>query len=128
MALGRVSRTVAITSIASSFAIFAQNECCLYRQTANSNMAKSLCQAALGVGVTATNQSDFLTHPEATWSVSDPCGAAILVSTSGPSSVIAMVCSTCALGLPSSVTTVQPSASTFVWWVPRLTIGSTAKT
>jgi len=36
------------------------------------------------------------------------------VSTSGPSSVIAMVCSEWALGWPSSVTTVQPSDKTFV--------------
>ena len=38
----------------------------------------------------------------------------IRVRTSGPSSVIAMVCSEWALGLPSSVTTVHPSDNTFV--------------
>jgi hypothetical protein len=45
-----------------------------------------------------------------------PCcsAAAILVNTIGPSSVMAMVCSACALGLPSSVATVQPSANTLV--------------
>src|SRR5687767_11041347 len=42
------------------------------------------------------------------------CSAATLVSTSGPSSVIAMVCSEWALGFPSSVTTVHPSARTLV--------------
>src|ERR1044072_6434052 len=36
------------------------------------------------------------------------------VKTSGPSSVIAIVCSAWALGLPSMVTTVHPSAKTFV--------------
>src|SRR6185436_479591 len=61
-------------------------------------------------------------------SASEPFFAAILVSTSGPSSLIAMVCSVWALGLPSSVTTVQPSAKTLVWCVPKLIIGSTAKT
>ena len=40
----------------------------------------------------------------------------------------AVVCSTWALGLPSIVTTVQPSFSTFVWCVPIFTIGSIAKT
>src|SRR6266498_4078039 len=57
VALGKVSRTLAITSIASSFAIFAQNEFCLYRQTANSNMPKWLCQAALVVRVTASTRN-----------------------------------------------------------------------
>src|SRR5689334_16161444 len=41
----------------------------------------------------------------------------------GPSSVMAMVCSKCADGLPSRVMTVQPSDSTFTSWRPRLTIG-----
>jgi len=50
------------------------------------------------------------------------------VNTSGPSSVIAMVCSKWALGCPSTVTTVQPSAKTFVWCVPMLIIGSIANT
>src|SRR5687768_10538741 len=45
------------------------------------------------------------------------------VRTSGPSSVMAMVCSACALGFPSTVTTVQPSAKTLVKCEPRLTIG-----
>src|ERR1044072_3589775 len=50
------------------------------------------------------------------------------VKTSGPSSVIAIVCSAWALGLPSTVTTVQPSDKTFVKWEPWFTIGSTANT
>src|SRR5678810_711196 len=50
------------------------------------------------------------------------------VKTSGPSSVIAIVCSAWALGLPSMVTTVQPSPRTLVKCVPWLTIGSTANT
>src|ERR1043165_2221129 len=40
------------------------------------------------------------------------------VKTSGPSSVIAIVCSAWALGLPSTVTTVQPSPKTFVKCLP----------
>ena len=36
------------------------------------------------------------------------------VSTSGPSSVTAMVCSKCAERLPSAVTTLQPSSSSIV--------------
>ena len=58
----------------------------------------------------------------------EPCPTSTRVSTSGPSSVIAIVCSTCALGCPSMVTTVQPSDKTLVKCVPLLTIGSTAKT
>src|SRR6185369_2639408 len=50
------------------------------------------------------------------------------VKTSGPSSVIAIVCSAWALGFPSTVTTVHPSAKTFVKCVPWLTIGSIANT
>src|SRR5215218_998414 len=50
------------------------------------------------------------------------------VKTSGPSSVIAIVCSVWALGFPSTVTTVQPSDKTFVKCVPWLTIGSIANT
>src|SRR5262245_37621574 len=53
---------------------------------------------------------------------------ATLVSTSGPSSVMAMVCSAWALGKPSTVTTVHLSASTLVWWLPLFTIGSIANT
>ena len=42
-----------------------------------------------------------------------------LVSTSGPSSVIAMVCSKWAARLPSAVTAVQPSSSTRTSHVPH---------
>src|ERR1044071_2642906 len=42
------------------------------------------------------------------------------VKTSGPSSVIAIVCSAWALGFPSRVTTVHPSPKTFVKCVPWL--------
>ena len=38
--------------------------------------------------------------------------------------VTAMVCSKCAESDPSAVRTVQPSASTEVWRLPRLYIGS----
>ena len=48
--------------------------------------------------------------------------------TQGPSSVMAMVCSKWALGLPSWVAWVQWSASPRTCLVPRLTIGSTAMT
>src|SRR3954451_15484752 len=48
------------------------------------------------------------------------------VRTHGPASVSVNVCSKCALALPSSVTTVQPSSRTRVSREPRLTIGSTA--
>ena len=50
------------------------------------------------------------------------------VRISGPSSVMATVCSKCADTLASAETTVQPSASVFVFPVPRFTIGSMAIT
>ena len=50
------------------------------------------------------------------------------VSTSGPLSVTAIVCSKWAERLPSAVTTDQPSSSMRVAAPPMLTIGSTAKT
>src|SRR2546421_1863572 len=50
------------------------------------------------------------------------------VSTSGPSSVMAMVCSKWADRRPSAVTTLQPSPSSRVPAPPALTMGSTAKT
>src|SRR5262245_7249991 len=50
------------------------------------------------------------------------------VSTSGLSSVTAIVCSKCAERLPSAVITVQPSSSTSVSAVPTLTIDSIAST
>src|SRR5262245_24829029 len=50
------------------------------------------------------------------------------VRISGPLLVIAIPCSTCADGKPSSVTTVQPSDNTLVWCLPKFTIGSIAKT
>src|ERR1039458_5110417 len=59
---------------------------------------------------------------------SDLIAAQACVSTSGPSSVTAIVCSKCAERLPSAVTTLQPSSSSMVSGVPMLTIGSIAKT
>src|SRR3990170_759863 len=50
------------------------------------------------------------------------------VSTSGPDSVTATVCSKCAARLPSSVTAVQRSASTRTPQCPIVTIGSIAST
>src|SRR5437763_14678077 len=50
------------------------------------------------------------------------------VSTSGPSSVTAIVCSKWADRRPSPVTTLQPSPSSRVPAPPALTMGSTAKT
>src|ERR1041385_8912902 len=50
------------------------------------------------------------------------------VSTSGPSAVIATVCSKCALGWPATVTTVQPSFRVRVCNEPIFTMGSSAKT
>src|SRR5688572_3503879 len=50
------------------------------------------------------------------------------VRISGPPGVTAIVCSKCAEGRPSSVTTVQPSSRTFTFSVPRLIIGSIAMT
>src|SRR5687768_4029672 len=52
----------------------------------------------------------------------------VLVSTSGPASVTAIVCSKCAARLPSFVTAVQPSSSTRTSHDPMVTIGSTAST
>jgi hypothetical protein len=57
-----------------------------------------------------------------------PCCAYSTVRTSGPSSVIATVCSKWQESLPSSVTTVQPSSSMRVFQVPTFTIGSIART
>jgi len=116
MALGRVSRTLAITSIASSFAISAQNEfaCTDKLQIVARHKRFAKASSVLGLRLYCAFSAVF--------------SSVTLVSTSGPSSVMAMVCSTCTLGLPSSVTTVQPSAKTLVWCVPRLIIGSTAKT
>src|SRR5690349_2733507 len=51
-----------------------------------------------------------------------------LVNTSGSASVTAMVCSKCAARLPSRVTAVQPSSSTFTSQLPIVTIGSMAST
>src|SRR5664280_1362388 len=51
-----------------------------------------------------------------------------LVNTHGPASVRVKVCSKCADGRPSRVTTVQPSSSSRVCRPPRLTMGSTAST
>ncbi len=45
-----------------------------------------------------------------------------------PSAVTATVCSKCADRLPSRVTAVQPSASTFTAALPAFTIGSIAST
>src|SRR5471032_1365506 len=50
------------------------------------------------------------------------------VSTLGPVSVTAMVCSQCEEIFPSRVTTVQPSGSTSTSCVPKLIIGSMART
>ena len=49
------------------------------------------------------------------------------VSTHTPSSSRAKVCSTCTAGEPSTVTTVQPSSSSAVSRLPRVSIGSIAK-
>src|SRR6516165_3080566 len=51
-----------------------------------------------------------------------------LVSTSGPLSVIATVCSKCAARLPSWVTAVQPSSRIRTSQVPMVTMGSMART
>src|SRR5262245_17477028 len=51
-----------------------------------------------------------------------------LVSTSGPSSVTATVCSKCAAWLPSWVTAVQPSSRIRTSQVPMVTMGSIART
>ena len=58
--------------------------------------------------------------------VSSAAGAA--VSTSGPLSVMAIVCSKWALGRPSMVDWVQWSGSVRTFFEPMLTIGSTAIT
>ena len=52
--------------------------------------------------------------------------AGLIVSTSGPSFVTATVCSKWADKLPSRVTAVQPSESTFTAGLPMFTIGSIA--
>src|SRR2546425_5899152 len=51
-----------------------------------------------------------------------------LVSTSGPFSVTATVCSKCAARLPSCVTAVQPSSRILTSQLPIVTIGSIAST
>src|SRR5207249_8978454 len=51
-----------------------------------------------------------------------------LVSTSGPFSVTATVCSKCAARLPSWVTAVQPSSRIRTSQLPIVTIGSIART
>src|SRR5690606_40958385 len=58
-------------------------------------------------------------------SSSDPPSGAVRTHT--PPSVSATVCSQCAARPPSSVTTVQSSASTRVRPLPRASMGSTAR-
>src|SRR5580765_8514356 len=55
-------------------------------------------------------------------------GTSLAVRIHGPSAVTATVCSKCADRLPSRVTAVQPSASTFTAAFPAFTIGSIAST
>src|SRR6476646_9797506 len=55
-------------------------------------------------------------------------GTSRAVRIHGPSAVTATVCSKWADRLPSFVTAVQPSASTFTDALPALTIGSIAST
>ena len=58
----------------------------------------------------------------------EPAGAGSAVRIHGPADVTATECSKCADRLPSDVTAVQPSASTFTEGRPMLTIGSMART
>src|SRR6185436_2230700 len=55
-------------------------------------------------------------------------GTSLAVRIHGPFTVTATVCSKCADRLPSRVTAVQPSPSTFTAGLPAFTIGSIAST
>src|SRR5262249_25881925 len=57
-----------------------------------------------------------------------PTATSRAVRIQGPSAITATVCSKCAERLPSRVTAVQPSASTFTAGLPAFTIGSIAST